>query len=29
MIDEQGELVDVAYSRTKPMDEKIVNWIKN
>jgi len=29
MIDEQGELVDVAYSRTKPMDDKIVNWIKN
>jgi glutathione peroxidase len=29
MIDEQGELVDVAYSRTKPMDDEIVNWIKN
>jgi len=28
MINEQGELVDVAYSRTKPMSDKIVNWIK-
>ena len=27
MIDEEGNLVDVAYSRTKPMDDKIVNWI--
>lgn len=29
MIDEDGNLVDVAYSRTKPMDDKIVSWIKN
>ena len=29
MIDEEGNLVDVAYSRTKPMDDKIVNWIKD
>lgn len=28
MINEQGELLDVAYSRTKPMSDKIVNWIK-
>jgi len=28
MINEQGELIDVAYSRTKPMSDKIVNWIK-
>jgi len=28
MIDEQGNLIDVAYSRTKPMDDKIVEWIK-
>jgi glutathione peroxidase len=27
MINEDGELVDVAYSRTKPMSDKIVNWI--
>ena len=28
MIDEEGNLVDVAYSRTKPMDDKIVSWVK-
>ena len=28
MIDEQGNLIDVAYSRTKPKDDKIVEWIK-
>jgi glutathione peroxidase len=28
LIDENGNLIDVAYSRTKPNDEKIVNWIK-
>ncbi len=27
LIDENGNLVDVAYSNDKPMDEKIVNWI--
>ncbi len=27
MIDEKGNLVDVAYSKEKPMDAKIVNWI--
>ena len=27
MIDEKGNLVDVAYSGDKPMDDKIVNWI--
>lgn len=27
MIDENGKLVDVAYSGDKPMGEKIVNWI--
>lgn len=27
MIDEKGNLVDVAYSKEKPMDDKIVNWI--
>ncbi|MFC2151978.1 glutathione peroxidase [Bacteroidota bacterium] len=29
MIDENGNLVDVAYSKTNPLDEKIVNWIEN
>ncbi|MCF8232336.1 MAG: glutathione peroxidase [Bacteroidales bacterium] len=29
MINEKGEIDDVAYSRTKPMDDKIVNWIKS
>lgn len=28
MIDENGQLVDVAYPKTNPLDEKIVNWIK-
>lgn len=27
LIDEKGNLVDVAYSNDKPMDDKIVNWI--
>lgn len=27
MIDEKGNLIDVAYSKEKPMDDKIVNWI--
>jgi glutathione peroxidase len=27
LIDENGELVNVLYSKTKPMDEKIVGWI--
>ncbi len=27
MIDENGNLFDVAYSNEKPMDDKIVNWI--
>lgn len=27
LIDENGNLVDVAYSNDKPMDEKIINWI--
>jgi len=27
MIDEKGNLVDVAYSGDKPMSDKIVNWI--
>ncbi|MES2139969.1 MAG: glutathione peroxidase [Bacteroidota bacterium] len=27
LIDEKGNLVDVAYSKEKPMDDKIVNWI--
>lgn len=27
LIDEQGNLVDVLYSSTKPMDDKIINWI--
>lgn len=27
MIDEKGNLVDVAYSKEKPMSDKIVNWI--
>lgn len=29
MINEDGELVDVAYSRTNPLDDKIVNWVKS
>lgn len=28
LIDEEGQLVDVFYSRTKPSDQKIVNWIE-
>ena len=28
MIDENGHLVDYAKPRTKPNDEKIVNWVK-
>lgn len=28
MIDENGKLVDVAYSGDKPMSDKIVNWIE-
>ena len=27
MIDEKGNLVDIAYSKENPMSEKIVNWI--
>ena len=27
LIDEEGELVDVYYSKTKPKDEKIISWI--
>ncbi|NOQ25892.1 MAG: redoxin domain-containing protein [Bacteroidales bacterium] len=29
MIDENGKLVDVAFSKTNPMDDQIVNWIEN
>jgi len=29
MIDEEGMLVDVAYPKTNPMDEQIVNWIED
>lgn len=29
MIDENGNLVDVAYSKTNPLDEQIINWIEN
>jgi glutathione peroxidase len=29
MIDEKGNLVDIAYSKEKPMSDKIVNWINN
>lgn len=29
LIDEDGKLVDVVYPRTNPLDDKIVNWIKN
>lgn len=28
MIDEEGKLVDVAYPKTKPYDEQIINWLK-
>ncbi|HAN19890.1 MAG: glutathione peroxidase [Bacteroidetes bacterium GWC2_33_15] len=27
MIDENGKLVDVAYSKTNPFDDQVVNWI--
>ena len=29
MIDEKGMLVDVAYPRTEPMDDQIINWIED
>ena len=29
MIDENGKLVDVAYPKTNPLDDQIVNWIEN
>lgn len=29
MIDENGKLVDVAYSKTNPMDDQIVSWVEN
>ncbi|MFP4024380.1 MAG: glutathione peroxidase [Thiohalospira sp.] len=29
MIDEKGNLVDVAYSKTNPLDDQIVNWIED
>lgn len=29
MIDENGKLVDVAYSKVNPMSEKIVEWVSN
>lgn len=29
MIDEKGQLVDMASPREKPMSDKIVNWIRN
>jgi len=29
LIDDQGNLVDVVYSKTLPNDEKIVSWIKS
>lgn len=28
LINEKGELVKVAYSKTNPMDEKILGWVK-
>jgi hypothetical protein len=28
MIDEQGNWVDYAKTATNPLDDKIVNWIK-
>ena len=27
MIDEKGNIVDIAYSKEKPMSDKIINWI--
>lgn len=29
LIDENGTFVDVVYPKTNPLDDKIVNWIKN
>lgn len=29
MIDENGKLIDVAYSKTNPMDDQIVSWVEN
>jgi glutathione peroxidase len=29
MIDENGNLVDIAYSKTTPFDDQIINWIEN
>ena len=29
LIDEKGNLVDIAYPKINPLDEKIVDWIKN
>ena len=29
MIDENGKLIDVAYPKTNPFDDQIVNWIEN
>lgn len=29
LIDEEGNLVDVAYSKEKPMSEKIVSWVES
>ncbi len=29
MLDENGKLVDVAYPKTNPMDDQIINWIEN
>ena len=29
MINEEGQLVDVAYPKTNPLDEHIVNWIES
>ena len=28
LINEEGDLVDVLYPKTKPMDERIVGWIE-
>jgi len=29
LVDEEGNLVDVAYSKEKPMSEKIVSWVES
>jgi glutathione peroxidase len=29
LIDESGNLVDIAYPKTNPLDDKIIDWIKN